>query len=486
MSRQADMIPHILIVDDQVANLQVMRRVLSDLPAKCHYVQSGLEALSLLVRHDFALAILDVQMPQMDGFELAELMNNNADTDQVPIIFVTAISKEEAFVEKGYFVGAVDYLFKPFKPELLLAKIKIFLRLHKQKLIANKLLAQQSFILDEINDGWWEWELGSASFFYSDKFKKILGYADHELANKLSTWQDLVNQEDLIHSNQQLEAHLKQGEPYQVTLRFRHREGHAIWMLCRGVCVQSQEGRITKMIGTFTDITPIKTLEYRLIESNQELEQFAYITSHDLRAPLRGIESLINWIEEDATTPFDGTIQTHFDKLKRRVQRMDNLINGILSYSRVSEGGNEKTAIDVNLLLTNVVDLLHVPANCELTMQSDFPVIYANDVQLKQVFSNLIGNAIKYHDKDQMKIHIGYVDNANEHLFWVSDNGPGIDPIYFDQIFQLFKTLQSRDKVESTGVGLTIVKKIIEVNGGRIWLESSIHEGARFYFTWPK
>ena len=476
----------ILIVDDKAENLHVMKRILSDLPVDCYFASSGKEALGLLLRHEYALAILDVQMPEIDGFELAELINNNQETEQIPIIFVTANYRDHAHMEKGYYVGAVDYLIKPFNSEMLLAKVKIFVKLYQQKLAANKILKQQAFILNEVTDGWWEWDLNSQVIFYSDQFKKTLGYEPHELPNKISTWQDLVNQEDLNNSNQLLNEHLAQGTPYQLTLRFRHREGHTVWMLCRGVCVPLSEEKRYKMIGTYTDITEIKSLEMQLLRSNKDLEQFAYITSHDLRAPLRGIESLIAWIEEDMENTFDEHIQGYFNKLKNRVGRMDSLINGILNYSRIGRENKEKSEIKLNELLENAIDLLGVPAHCHIHVQENLPSVWANDTQLRQVFTNLIGNAIKYHDKEEIQIQIRYEEKLSVHQFCVADNGPGIEAEYHEKIFTLFQTLQSRDKVESTGVGLTVVKKIIELYGGSIWLESVFGEGCQFYFTWPK
>lgn len=230
----------------------------------------------------------------------------------------------------------------------------------------------------------------------------------------------------------------------------------------------------------------LRQMAFNLQETNRELDQFAYIASHDLRAPLRGIENLAKWIEDDCYQLLPEKSREHFDLLKRRIRRLDALINGILEYSRIGRTNTQVEIVHINKMLPEIVDNLSPPAHIKIIVDNALPAVKANKIILMQVFLNLISNAIKYHDKTQGNIHIGCKPLDKYWEFYVADDGPGIDPQFHNKIFEIFQTLQSRDVVESTGIGLTIVKKIIEKQNGKIWVVSSLGKGTTFYFTWPK
>lgn len=226
-----------------------------------------------------------------------------------------------------------------------------------------------------------------------------------------------------------------------------------------------------------------------LSKINEELNQFAYIVSHDLKAPLRGIATLADWIKEDIAdlgVTLTEDIKDNVKLLDSRIGRMQNLIEGILNYSRVGRIQAEKEELKSYEVVHEVISLLNVPKGYTIDMKGEFPVIFSNKTWLQQVFANLLSNAIKYHDKEQGKITIAYEDDAKFHIFSVEDDGPGIAKEYQEKIFKIFQTLQSRDDVESTGIGLTIVKKIIEELGGKIWIESDGENGSKFLCTIPK
>jgi signal transduction histidine kinase len=223
-----------------------------------------------------------------------------------------------------------------------------------------------------------------------------------------------------------------------------------------------------------------------LKRSNEELDHFAYITSHDLRAPLRGIANLSLWIEEDMGDQFTPEAHRQMEMLRGRVHRMEAMIDGILEYSRVGRVKVTSERIDVRRLLEEVIDLLAPSPRFTVEIGGGMPVVHGHKLRLQQVFLNLIGNAIKHHDKPAGRIVVGCSDVGEFLEFSVCDDGPGIEPQYFEKIFVIFQTLQPRDKVEGTGVGLSVVKKIVEDEGGAITVESEVGRGTTFRFTWPK
>jgi signal transduction histidine kinase len=222
-----------------------------------------------------------------------------------------------------------------------------------------------------------------------------------------------------------------------------------------------------------------------LQKKNQQLDEFAYVVSHDLKAPLRGIANIISWIEEDHKTELSGDVVRNLELIKGRTDRLENMINGLLEYARIGKTKAVPETVDVKLLLSDLQQIL-VPRDVKVSFLTPFPIIKTEKVRLEQVFSNLLSNAIKYNKSVDREIKIGCYDEADHYKFTVTDNGPGIEKEYYEKIFMIFQTLQERDAFESTGVGLAIVKKIVEENKGTIIVESTIGQGTTFIFTWPK
>ncbi len=216
------------------------------------------------------------------------------------------------------------------------------------------------------------------------------------------------------------------------------------------------------------------------------LEQFAYVTSHDLKAPLRAVSNLAEWIEEDLQDRIDISSKEQLALLRDRVRRMHELIEGLLEYSRVGKTGDTETRVDSRKLIEEIVDSLSPPDRFTVEIGDPMPVLQADRLQLGQVFSNLISNAIKYHGGKTGHIRIDGKTLDEHYQFSVYDDGQGIDPQYHDKVFMMFQTLESRDFGNSTGIGLALVKKIVVEHGGEIRLESGIGEGACFTFTWPR
>lgn len=244
--------------------------------------------------------------------------------------------------------------------------------------------------------------------------------------------------------------------------------------------------------GTVRDISKRKQAEeqrallmHELESANEELKNFGYVVSHDLKAPLRAIGSLADWLSTDYADKFDDEGKEHMRLLISRVHRMDGLIDGILQYSRVGRVKETIVAVELNRLVREVIDLLAPPENITVSIVGSLPTVVAEPTRIQQVFQNLLSNAIKYMDKPEGEIRIACGAEGRQWKFSITDNGPGIDQQHFEKIFQLFQTLAPRDRVESTGVGLSLVKKIVEMYGGRVWVESTVKQGSTFFFTLP-
>lgn len=222
-----------------------------------------------------------------------------------------------------------------------------------------------------------------------------------------------------------------------------------------------------------------------LEKTNKNLDEFAYIVSHDLKAPLRAISNLAKWIEEDTKEISSPDVQNNLQLLQKRVERMENLINGILAYSKAGKESNESNILDLGVFINDIIDLIDPPSTFKVETKGNWPTILTDNIKLQQIFANLISNSVKYMDKEQGQIEIGCLPLENCIQCYVADNGPGIESKHHEDIFKLFKTITSKNEHESTGIGLSIVKKMIDEKGGKIWVDSSPQTGTKITFVWP-
>lgn len=253
------------------------------------------------------------------------------------------------------------------------------------------------------------------------------------------------------------------------------------------------DGKTVGAVVAFSDITTRRRAERErerliaaLARSNRELDQFAYVASHDLKAPLRGIANLSQWIEEDLGEAVPPEVAEKMTLVRGRVQRLEALIDGILQYSRAGRVRSAIEQVEVGSLLRDTVELLAPPPEVTVTIGPNMPVIVTERTPLQQVFMNLINNAIKYNRRPGATVVVSVRDAGSSYAFSVADNGPGIEPQYHERIFGIFQTLESRDRVEGTGIGLSVVKKTVELHGGSVTVDSALGEGATFTFEWPK
>lgn len=246
-------------------------------------------------------------------------------------------------------------------------------------------------------------------------------------------------------------------------------------------------GEVVGVLSLAIDTTDRLAIQQELSRSNQDLEQFAYVASHDLKAPLRAIEILVEWLQEDLRNYAGGEVRENLGLLKSRTARLHRLLDDLLAYSRAGRKPGEVTDIDSGLLVEDLFVLLAPPETMTMTADSSLPVLHAHHAPLEQVLRNLVNNAIKHHPTGKGSIRVYAQDKADEVLFAVEDDGAGIPPEFSEKIFQMFQTLKPRDEIEGSGMGLAIVKRIVEWQGGRIWFHGGPGgSGTVFKFTWKK
>lgn len=385
---------NILMVDDQPAKLLSYEVILSGLGENLIKANSGREALEHLLKTDIAIVLMDVSMPELDGFELAEIIHQHPRYQQTAIIFISAVYLTDSDQIKGYAHGAVDYISVPIIPELLRAKVSVFADLYRK----------------------------------TRQLARLNAELEQRVAERTA---------DLQSVNEELTA-----------------------------------------------------LNTELTRSNRELDDFAYIASHDLREPLRGIHNYSHFLMEDYGDKLDAEATEQLQTIVRLSQRMEALIDSLLHYSRIDRV--EPIAVEVNLtdVMQDAMEMLkpRIDAdNVQVRCPPVLPTVRGNSAQLTEVIVNLCSNAIKYNDKAEKWVEIGVCDvvvPGEPPVFFVRDNGIGIAPEYNDKIFEIFRRLHPQDKFGGgIGVGLTVVKKIIEHHGGKVWVESVVGNGTTFYFT---
>ena len=328
--------------------------------------------------------------------------------------------------------------------------------------------------------------------YVNDGFSRLTGYSFEEILD--------LNPMDFLHgpdTNSETVSfildNLSKKKGFHTEIIHYHKDGTPIWVRLSVTPILNEKNEVEKYITIETDITKRKKADLQLYESlkalekaNQELDHFASMVSHDLKSPLRGIKNLADWITEDLDASADEEIINKLQLLGRRVQRMNDLVDGILQYSRIGKDKIELENIDSSKVIQEIFNSTKGSQNFTLKMIPLMPFFFGKRVLFIQVVSNLISNAIKYHDKDSGVITVEAKELGELYSFSIQDDGPGIDPRFHNRIFDIFQTLETKDVTESTGIGLSIVRKTIEEEGGTITVESSPGKGANFIFTFPR
>ncbi|MEO8472623.1 MAG: response regulator [Chryseolinea sp.] len=399
----------ILIVDDNHENIFSLKALLTLHRFEVDTAPSGEEALKKILQHSYSLIILDVQMPEMDGFEVADAISGSSKLRDIPIIFLSAVNTHKKFITKGYQSGAIDYVTKPFDPDILLLKVKTFYRLSEQ---TRQLMALGKNLREEI-----EWR------------KQAEGLLEQKVEERTR---------ELIRSNHQLE------------------------------------------------------------QSNRELQQFVYIASHDLQEPLRKIQTFIN-ISMERHLDDKTKLRYYFDKIYASTKRLRNLISDLLKYSIVNA---EEVFVqtDLNTIVDETLADLEFPPNAAspIIEIGALPEIDIMPVLMRQVFQNLISNSLKFCKEDVPCVIMIKAERIGEKNFQapasdtgdfcrivIQDNGIGFRQEYSNKIFEIFQRLNDRDQYEGTGIGLSIVRKVIDRHDGIISAKSEENKGATFNIVIP-
>ncbi len=495
----------ILLVDDSPENLVSLEATLEVLGQELVLAHSGTEALRHLLEDDFAAILLDVKMPELDGFQTAELIRSRRRSLHTPILFLTGYKSDEHLF-RGYDLGAVDFLFKPIVPEILRSKVAVFVELSRN----TATLRRQAQILSKTEQ----------------KFRSLLEAApDAMIISSEDGRISLVNsqveamfcyrREGLIDQNIQVLVPEWSGLSAPAgsfkEIRALRKNSSAFPAEISLSPLQTDEGIL--VISAIRDITERKaadnairelnmSLERRVAErtqellesnqalrhSNEDLNQFAYAASHDLQEPLRMVALYCEMLQKKYSGRLDEKADQFISFAVNGARHMEMLLKDLLAYSQASSSAEGPASL-VNCDAILETALFNLQASIQETgasiVRNGMPTVRAHEIRLVQLFQNLIGNAIKYRGAEPPLIHIDAELGTSEWLFTVQDNGIGIKPEYTQQIFGIFKRLHG-NAYSGTGIGLAICQRIVENYGGRIWVESSPGRGSRFCFTLPQ
>jgi len=325
--------------------------------------------------------------------------------------------------------------------------------------------------------GIWDWQIVENKEYWSPQYFALLGYENNEIIPNKNIFAQMIHPQHREKLFAALELHLQERVPFQEEYQLRVKSGEYQWFFASGQASWNEDGVAERMVGSIQTIDQrkqaeiaIKNFAADLQRSNQDLEQFAYVASHDLKAPLRGISNLAQWIEESVDAHLDDENRSYMRLLQGRIARLENLLDGLLQYSRAGTEQTSVESIDMSVLVSDISDLLGAQEKGFTVACTAFKLSVDKTV-INQVLHNLINNAIKHHHLSHGCIDISYTQTDTEYVISVSDDGPGIDPKMYAKVFQMFQTLRPRDEIEGSGMGLAIVKKLIERNKGRIWIE---------------
>jgi PAS domain S-box-containing protein len=473
---------NILLVDDRRQNLLALEEVLRSLDQNLIKATSGSEALKYLLKHDAAVILLDVEMPAMDGFQTAALIRDRDKSRHTPIIFLSAISKNDVHVNQGYSLGGVDYIFKPFSPEVLRSKVMTFVEMYKQRLEVHHqsaLLRTErdllNAVLDTVNSIVVVLDHDARILRVNRSWELMTGYTNDEVKGRLLL--------DFLEDRESAQAFLTDHrtetvfEQYSLT---RSNTRRLVSWSCKTLS-QDDGGTGRHLVVTGRDITELR-------QRTEELEGFTYSVSHDMRAPIRAIDGFTRILIEEYSQSLDDEGRRLLEIVRANTEKMGQLIDGLLALSRL---GREKlifSEIDMKEMARTAFEEQKATGGdryIDFKVHS-LPNAYGDKRLIAEVFQNLFSNAIKFtRTRKTAWIEVGHEVGATEHTYFVRDNGVGFNMEYAGKLFGTFQRLHAANEFEGSGIGLATVQRIIHRHGGRCWAEARLDEGAAFFFSLP-
>ena len=506
---------NVLLVDDRPENLLALEAILNSSSYNLVQANSGMEALRCLLNQDFAVILLDVQMPGMDGFETATLIRSRDRSRSTPIIFITAFSSNDTHVFKGYSLGAVDYLFKPVKPEILTSKVQVFVQLFQKTVEVKQQATQLAAVNTELSKseerfrtlcacsplGIYVADVEGRCTYINPRCQAICGLTLEE--NLAEVWQREVHPEDRDRVVADWLAWIKESQEYSNEFRLAGSE-NVRWIHVQSSPMFSDLGKLIGHVGTVRDITDRKQAEEergRLIReqvarqeaerANQMKDEFLAILSHELRTPLNAI---LGWSRLLRVKKFDEeTIDKALETIERNAKSQSQLIEDILDVSRILRGklNLNKHPIRLESVIELAIDSLQPLAEeksivLELTCSPNVGQVIGDCDRLQQIVWNLLSNAIKF-TPEEGKVEVRLESVGDEAEIQIIDSGIGIAPDFLPYVFDRFRQADSSTtrSYGGLGLGLAIVRHLVEQHGGKVYAENNPGEGAKFTVALP-
>lgn len=494
----------LLLVDDHPANLTALEAVFAPLGCELVFAASGEEALRALLREEFAAILLDVQMPGLDGFQTASLIRKRPRSRHIPIVFLTAVSREKEFVFRGYEHGAVDYLVKPFNPDILRSKIAVLVelfqrreqvRMQGEELVrrerealerASSLRYQQ--LMDLMPQCVWGARPDGRIYLVNRVWTDLTGLeVDDMQANGFA---DVIHDDDRERAAQEWSKALATGEPLESEVRYRRKsDGVYRWFLVRALPERDPTGAIVGWIGTATDVDDQKRNREALAAAIEAKDDFLAAASHELRTPLAAAKAQVQLSQRRVDPERDASIARSLSIVRSQIDRMTRLVEDLLDISRLRTGRLSLQLVEFDLVerIKGEVERLSAlsPSHEFVVEVPEKQPLHADRDRIDQVIINLLTNAVRYSPGGgPVHVSLANVDGMVEVA--VRDRGVGIPPDRQAMIFERFGRAHGT-RYGGLGLGLTIAQGIVEQHGGRIWVESTgvAGEGSTFRFRIP-